>query len=409
MSTNPDRTAQVTAVRHKFEALLPTLDERRRRLWAASEAQSLGRGGIAIVHEATSLTRLTIATGVRELNERDHLPVVSTVRRRGGGRKRIVEKDTTLLRDLDALIEPTTRGDPENPLRWTCKSLRNLVAELTVLGHSISVEKVSQLLIGMGYSLQGNQRTREGGLHEDRDAQFRHISDTIKSFMERGQPAVSVDAKKKELIGDFKNAGREWRPKGTPEQVRVHDFIDSELGKAIPYGVYDIADNSAWVSIGTDHDTAEFAVHTILTWWRQMGHIAYPQATELLITADGGGSNSSRSRLWKLALQQLADETGLTLTIRHLPPGTSKWNKIEHRLFSYITQNWRGRPLVSHEVVVNLIGSTTTRSGLKVNAAVDTKQYPKGIAVTDAQLANVRISKSEFHGDWNYSIEPMRT
>jgi hypothetical protein len=409
MSTNTDRISQVTAVRHKFEALLPTLDERRRRLWAASEAQSLGHGGIAIVHEATNLTRLTIATGVRELKERDHLPVVSTVRRPGGGRKRLAEKDTTLLRDLDTLIEPTTRGDPENPLRWTCRSLRNLVAELTALGHPISVEKVSQLLVGMGYSLQANQKTREGGLHEDRDAQFRHISDTIKSFVERDQPAVSVDAKKKELIGDFKNAGREWHPKGSPEQVRVHDFIDDELGKAIPYGVYDIADNSAWVSVGTDHDTAQFAANTIMTWWRQMGRIAYPQATELLITADGGGSNSSRSRLWKLALQQLADETGLTITVRHLPPGTSKWNKIEHRLFSYITQNWRGRPLVSHEVVVNLIGSTTTRSGLRVNAAIDNTQYPKGIAVTDAQLASVRITKSEFHGDWNYSIEPLRT
>jgi len=409
MSTMLDRTAQVTAVRHKFEALLPTLDERRRRLWAASEAQSLGHGGIAIVHEATRLTRLTIATGVRELKERDHLPAVSAVRRPGGGRKRIAEKDTTLLGDLDALIEPTTRGDPENPLRWTCKSLRNLVVELTALGHPISVEKVSQLLVGMGYSLQANQKTREGGSDEDRDAQFHHISDTIKSFAERAQPAVSVDAKKKELIGDFKNAGREWQPKGSPEQVRVHDFIDTELGKAIPYGVYDIADNSAWVSVGTDHDTAEFAVNTILTWWRQMGRAVYPQATELLITADGGGSNSSRSRLWKLALQRLADETELTITVRHLPPGTSKWNKIEHRLFSYITQNWRGRPLVSHEVVVNLIGSTTTRTGLKVNAAIDSAQYPKGIAVTDAQLATVRIIKSEFRGDWNYSIEPQRT
>jgi len=314
----------------------------------------------------------------------------------------------TLLADLNLLIEPLTRGDPQSPLRWTCKSLRNLASELAAMGHSIkSPETVGDLLRDMGYSLQANAKTQEGGSHPDRNAQFHFINDLAKLFAEQGQPVVSVDVKKKENIGEFKNAGQEWRPKGSPEKVRVYDFIDSSQGKAIPYGVYDLANNSAWVSVGIDHNTADFAINAILTWWRQMGRSAYPYASKLMITADGGGSNNHRARTWKAGLQRLADATGLEITVCHFPPGTSKWNKIEHRLFSFITKNWRGRPLESHEAVFNLISSTKTQTGLRVEAAIDTQQYPLGVSITDEELESVKISRNEFHGEWNYQVAPQ--
>ncbi len=398
----------ITQIRRKYRALSVEMDERGRRQWAAAEARELGWGGVTAVAQATRLSRTTITAGLRELD----LPVGQRategmrVRRPGGGRKSLTETDSGLLVALEALIEPTTRGDPESPLRWTCKSTRRLAEELTRQRHPVGTNTVAALLRRAGYSLQANRKTREGASHPDRNAQFEHINAQVRRFQNRDQPAISVDTKKKELIGDFKNSGREWRPRGVPEEVRVHDFLDKELGKAIPYGVYDMVNNQGWVSVGIDHDTAEFAVNSIRRWWKQMGRRRFPRASELLITADGGGSNSPRSRLWKVSLQRLADELGLRLHLCHFPPGTSKWNRIEHRLFSFITQNWRGRPLVSHQTIVSLIASTTTKTGLIVKAALDTKQYNTAVKVTDEQLHRLRLTPHPFHGDWNYMLTP---
>jgi len=390
--------------------LRPVMDERTRRLWAAAEAKVLGRGGIVRVAAATGLARNTIAAGLRELPEAPEAPEAGTppprIRRPGGGRKPLLEHDPTLLHDLEVLVEPTSRGDPQSPLRWTCKSTAQLAAELQRQGHRIGPRKVADLLHQLKYSLQGNRKTKEGASHPDRDAQFRHINATAQAFQERGQPVVSVDAKKRELVGDFKKGGREWQPKGRPEDVRVYDFEDKKLGHAIPYGVYELAANRGWVSVGTDHNTAAFAVETLRRWWRQMGGVAFPNATELLVTADSGGSNHRQSRLWVLCLQQLADETGLRITVCHFPPGTSKWNKIEHRMFAWITQNWRGWPLVSHEAIVNLIANTTTAAGLQIRAELDTNPYPTGVKVSDEEMEHLRIERAAFHGDWNYAVLP---
>jgi len=379
-----------------------------RRQWAAAEARELGWGGVTAVARATGLSRVTITAGLRELDQpaRERAAEAARVRRPGGGRKRLTETDPALRAALEELIEPTTRGDPESPLRWTCKSTRRLAEELTRQKHPVSPRTVAMLLQEAEYSLQGNRKTREGASHPDRNAQFEHINASVRRFQSRGQPAISVDTKKKELVGDYKNAGRTWRPRGQPEEVRVHDFKDPELGKAIPYGVYDLIHDQGWVSVGIDHDTAEFATNSIRRWWTHMGSRRFPRATRLLITADGGGSNSPRSRLWRVALQGLADALELELTVCHFPPGTSKWNKIEHRLFSFITHNWRGRPLLSHQAIVSLIASTTTRSGLVVRAALDTRRYDLKTKVSDAQLAGVRLKPHGFHGDWNYTISP---
>ena len=400
----------IARIRRKYRAVSVEMDERHRRQWAAAEARELGWGGVTAVAQATGLSRTTISAGLRELE----LPAKQRsvegmrVRRAGGGRKALTETDPGLLAALEALIEPVTRGDPESPLRWTCKSTRRLADELTRKRHPVGANTVAALLRHGGYSLQANRKTREGARHPDRDAQFKHINAQVRRFQNRDQPAISVDTKKKELIGDFKNAGREWRPRGEPEEVRVHDFLDKKLGKAIPYGVYDMINNQGWVSVGIDHDTAQFAVNSIRRWWNRMGRRRFPRATELLITADGGGSNSSRSRLWKVSLQALADQLGLCLHVCHFPPGTSKWNKIEHRLFSFITQNWRGRPLVSHQTVVNLIASTTTRTGLIVKAALDTNRYETAVKVTEEQLERLRLTPHRFHGDWNYRLTPRK-
>ena len=365
----------------KFKALESELDERSRRRWAATEALAIGRGGISRVAAATGMSRRTIHAGIQDLREGGEPQAESgtrRIRRAGGGRKRLTEQDPTLLRNLEALVEPTTRGDPMSPLRWTLKSTRQLATELTRQGHRIGRQKVDDLLHELNYSLQGNRKTREGDSHPDRNAQFEYINRQVAAFQRRGEPVVSVDTKKKERVGDFRNVGREWRPAGDPERVRVHDFVDRELGKAIPYGVYDMTANTGWVSVGTDPDTAEFAGATLRQWWQRMGRKVYPNATELLITADGGGSNAARSRLWKVVVQQLANQTGLGISVCHFPPGTSKWNKIEHRMFAHITENWRGKPLVSREVIVNLIGHTKTRKGLRVRAALDDRDYPTG-------------------------------
>ena len=399
----------VERIRRKFRAMAPLLDERSRRQWAAAEALELPYGGVTSVAVATGLSRTTITAGICELRKEssDHAPI-SRIRRPGAGRNCLEDIDPGLWLALDALIDPVTRGDPESPLRWTCKSTRQLAGALRGQGHPVSARKVAALLGDMGYSLQANRKTREGGKHPDRNAQFEYINNLTKRLQRRGQPVVSVDTKKKELIGDFKNSGQEWQPQGEPEEVRVHDFKDPELGKAIPYGVYDVANNQGWVSVGVDHDTAHFAAQTIRRWWEQMGSQRFPRARELLITADGGGSNSCRSRLWKVALQELADQIELKLRISHFPPGTSKWNKIEHRLFSFITQNWRGKPLVSRQAIVNLIASTTTKTGLIVRAALDTTLYETGIKVSDKDLAQLKITAAEFHGEWNYLISPRR-
>jgi hypothetical protein len=405
-----DAIAVTEWIRRKFEGLVPIMDERLRRQWAASEARSLAWGGISLVAAATGMSRTTIRAGINELAERERTGSKpgAGVRRRGGGGKPLVETDPTITQALEALVEPQTRGDPMSPLRWTLKSTSRLAAELTDRNHPVSARKVAALLKDADYSLQGNRKTKEGSTHQDRDAQFQHINTRVTATQARGQPVVSVDAKKKELVGDFKNNGKEWQPKGKPEEVRVYDFIDkaADKGRVTPYGVYDLTANEGWVSVGTDHDTARFAAQTILKWWKEMGQTRYPGATELMITADGGGSNSSRCRLWKIALQELADATGLTLNVCHFPPGTSKWNKIEHRLFCHVTQNWRGKPLVSHDLIVKLIGNTTTATGLKVKAALDTDRYESGIKVSDEELAAVHIQRDEFHGEWNYSILP---
>jgi hypothetical protein len=404
-----DATA-IEGIRRKFKALYPVMDERVRRQWAASEARLLAWGGVSVVARATGISRSTIHAGIKELIAREETGVAPTarIRRPGGGGKPLVQRDPTIVQALEELVAPHTRGDPMSPLRWTLKSTSKLAAELTRRDHPISARKVAALLKDADYSLQGNRKTREGGSHVDRDAQFRHINGRVVAMQARGQPVVSVDAKKKELVGDYKNNGKEWRPQGQPEEVRVYDFIDKapDKGRVTPYGVYDLSANEGWVSVGTDHDTARFAAQTIGKWWREMGAARYPHATELLITADGGGSNSSRCRLWKVALQELADATGLVLHVCHFPPGTSKWNKIEHRLFCHVTQNWRGTPLVSHDLIVKLIGSTTTKTGLKVRAALDTQRYERGIKVSDEQLQAVRIRRNDFHGEWNYSILP---
>jgi transposase len=383
-------------------------DERTRRLWAATEARALGRGGISRVAEATGLSRLTIRAGLDELatTTGDEDDLAGRTRRPGGGRKPLTETDSRLLGALEALVDPVTRGDPMSPLRWTCKSAAKLAAELTARGHPASERSVNRLLHDLGYSLQSNRKTIEGKDHPDRDAQFRHISRRVVAFQRRRQPVVSVDTKKKELIGRFRNGGREWRPKGRPEEVKAHDFVEKDLGKAIPYGIYDPTANTGWVSVGVDHDTAEFAVETLRRWWRRMGVAVYPDATELLITADGGGSNGTRCRLWKWELQGLADEIGLRISVCHFPPGTSKWNKIEHRMFCHITENWRGRPLVSREVVVNLIGHTTTEQGLTIRSELDSNSYQLGRKVTAEQMEGLSIKRDKFHGEWNYTISP---
>jgi DNA-binding phage protein len=396
---------ETEGIKRRFELLAPALDERTRRLVAAAEALAAGWGGGSAVARATGVSRRAIREGIRDLAE----PPASTgrrVRREGAGRKKAVAKDPTLLRDLERLVEPLTRGDPESPLRWTCKSVRKLSEELHAMGHPTSPSLVAGLLRDLGYSLQANRKVREGGDHPDRDAQFRHINERAATFQANGDPVISVDTKKKELVGDFKNGGREWRPQGDPDEVRVHDFLIPALGKVNPYGVYDVTRDAGWVNVGTDHDTATFAVESIRRWWTSMGQSAYPHARRLLITADGGGSNGSRVRLWKVELQKLADETGLAISVCHLPPGTSKWNKIEHRLFSFISQNWRGKPLVSHEVIVNLIAATTTKTGLTVRCALDRNAYPAGRKVSDDELAQIRLQPDEFHGDWNYTILP---
>lgn len=401
-------------IAEKFRLLAPRLDEGTLRLWAAIEARSLGRGGVSTVAKACGLSRTTIHAGLSELGGKAAASVGGAeegrrVRARGGGRKRLSAKDTSLLEDLDALVEPATRGDPQSPLRWTCKSTVRLAEELRRRGHTISQRSVCDLLWRLGYSLQSTRKTREGAHHPDRDAQFGHIARQVADYQAAGEPVISVDTKKKELIGDFKNAGQEWQPKGHPEEVRVHDFIDPTLGKVAPYGVYDVTANQGWVSVGIDHDTAEFAVESIRRWWHEMGQPLYPQARRLLITADGGGSNGYRVRLWRVALQRLADELGLTIQVSHLPPGTSKWNKIEHRMFCHITQNWRGRPLTSRQVVVNLIGHTTAKTGLRIRAQLDENTYPAGIKVSDDALAALAIERDDFHGEWNYRILPRGT
>jgi hypothetical protein len=399
----------VEGIRLKFLALDAVMDERLRRQWAAAEAKALGWGGISLVAAATGMSRNTIQAGIGELDERQKTGVTSArVRRVGGGSKRLTQTDPQIEQALEELVAPDTRGDPMSPLRWTLKSTSQLSKELTHRDHPVSARKVAALLKDADYSLQGNRKTREGGNHADRNAQFNHINRRVMAVQSQGQPVISVDAKKKELVGDFKNNGKEWQPKGRPQEVRVYDFVDKapDKGRVTPYGVYDLAANEGWVSVGTDHDTARFAAQTILKWWQEMGQARYPDATELMITADGGGSNSSRCRLWKVALQELADATGLRLNVCHFPPGTSKWNKIEHRLFCHVTQNWRGKPLASHDLIVKLIANTTTQAGLKVKAALDTDRYESGIKVSDKELAAVRIERDEFHGEWNYSIRP---
>lgn len=405
-----DVAISIETIRHKFQALAPLMSERMRRLWAASESLALGRGGISVVATATGLSRNTITAGLRELRQgieesTEEVPTEHS-RHPGGGRKRLTTKDPTLLKDLEVIVAPLTRGDPQSPLRWTCKSTYKLAEQLKQQGHHVTERTVAKLLHEQGYSLQSPRKTQAGASHPDRDAQFQYINQRVMSFQHRGQPVISVDAKKKELVGNFHNAGREWHPQGCPEAVRVYDFPDPRRGKAIPYGVYDLTANRGWVSVGIDHDTARFAVETIRRWWYKMGTVLYPQAKELLITADGGGSNSRRSRLWKVALQALANETGLKPSVCHFPPGTRKWNKIEHQMFCHISANWRGRPLESLEVIVNLIGRTTTTTGLRINADVDTNHYQTGVEVSDEELAAVKIERAEFHGEWNYTISP---
>jgi transposase len=393
-------------IRHRYETLAGMVDERTRRLMMAAEALAIGRGGQVAVARATGVARTTIQQGIREVQRPELRVGKGRIRRPGGGRRATVKTDPALREDLERLVEPTSRGDPESPLRWTCKSVRKLSMELKSQGHQTSHRMVAELLHDMGYSLQANKKTLEGSEHPDRNAQFEHVNEAVQQQLWAGEPVISVDTKKKELVGPFRNGGRELRPKGDPEQVLVHDFLIPELGRVSPYGVYDIAQNEAWVSVGIDHDTGSFAVESIRRWWRTMGQPLYSHATRLLITADAGGSNGYRLRLWKLELQKLADETGLEIAVCHFPPGTSKWNKIEHRLFSAITLNWRGKPLISHEVVVNLIGGTTTNTGLRVKSGLDTNDYPAGRVVSDDELATIYLRRDSFHGDWNYSLLP---
>jgi hypothetical protein len=397
--------AAVRAARQRYRKMAAVLNEQSRRRFVALEAQALGRGGVSVMSRISGLARSTIYHGLLDVRRNVSAPP-GRIRHRGGGRKRKACEDPTLEVDLKDLVEPVTRGDPMQPLLWTARSLRNLVKELTEKGHQVCPTVVGDLLRGMGYSLQANSKTREGAHHIDRDAQFHYINAQAKAFLARREPVISVDTKKKELVGNFKNNGRAWRPTGTPELVNVHDFIDPKLSRAVPYGVYDITNNVGWISVGTDHDTASFAVQAIRRWWRTMGKKRYPTATRLLISADGGGSNGYRVRLWKVELQKLADQLKLPITVCHLPPGTSKWNKIEHRLFSFIAINWRGKPLRSYRTIVQLIAATTTDTGLQVRAELDQNKYPKGVKVSDAELASVNLSPHSFHGDWNYTISP---
>jgi Rhodopirellula transposase DDE domain len=402
---------QIATIRQKYEAIGPLLHERARRRWAACEAVALGRGGISIVASATGLSRPMIRRGIAELsNPADQESATdesgAPIRRPGGGRHRLTASDPALLHALEALVDPTSRGDPMSPLRWTCKSTRHLAEALGGRGHVVSHQTVGRLLAALGYSLQANRKTEEGEDHPDRNAQFEHINRQVRSFQRRGQPVVSVDTKKKELVGNYRRAGQEWRPGGQPRPVQAKDFRDKELGKVAPYGVYDVTANEGWVSVGITHDTAAFAVESVRRWWYRLGQAVYPEAAEMLITADAGGSNGPRNRLWKVRLQALADELQMTIHVCHFPPGTSKWNQIEHRMFCHITENWRGQPLVSHAVIVNLIGSTTTHGGLRIQAELDTHHYEKGVKVTDAAMATIQLIKNKFHGDWNYKIQP---
>jgi hypothetical protein len=401
----------IQGIEARYAALAPLLDERMRRQWAAAEAEAYGWGGVRAVSRAIGMSPNTIVKGLAELAARRDdpgAPLEARLRAEGGGRLRATDADPEPAEVLERLVNPATRGDPMSPLRWTCKSTYQLAMELTRQGHPVSPRTVGRLLKADGYSLQSNRKTKEGGDHPDRNAQFEHINATVTKFQQRGQPVISVDTKKKELVGEFKNGGREWQPKGEPEKVLVHDFLDKDLGKAIPYGVYDVGENQGWVSVGIDHDTARFATEAIRRWWKKMGAKRYRDAKALLITADGGGSNGSRCRLWKVALQDLAAKLELPIHMCHFPPGTSKWNKIEHRMFCHITQNWRGRPLVSHEVIIKLIANTATQTGLKIRAELDAGTYPTGIKVTDDELAAINLKRDKFHGEWNYSILPPR-
>ena len=406
------QTSAAKQIAQRYAHVRESLNERARRLFVASEAVAQGYGGISLVSRATGVARRTIGVGIAELRQIEDgwAPPwgPARVRKPGAGRKQTTAKDPTLLSDLQTLVEATTRGDPESPLLWTARSQRNLVAALVKQGHRTSMKMVARLLKELGYSLQANRKRLEGAQHPDRNAQFEHINETIRQHLDAHEPVISVDTKKKELVGPYKNGGRELRAHGDPEDVNVHDFI-TEDGKVAPYGVYDLHQNDAWVSVGISHDTAEFAVETVRAWWAEMGAATYPRATTLVITADGGGSNGYRVRLWKLELQRLVDELGFPVTVCHLPPGTSKWNKIEHRLFSFITQNWRGKPLITHQVIVNLIAATTTTAGLSVRSRLDTRHYAKGRRVTDAQLAGVHLEPHVFHGEWNYTIHPTGT
>ena len=399
----------LSILHEKYQSLVLFMDERVLRRWAAAEARSLGWGGASAVSKATGISRTTLRAGIAELHQPMPEPPPERIRRPGAGRPRLAQRDPRLLEDLQCLLEPVTRGDPEVPLLWTSKSTRHLAEELVARGHQVSHDTVGRLLDEIGYSLQANRKTLEGKDHPDRDAQFGYINRQVRAFQRAGQPVISVDAKKKELVGNFRNPGREWHRRGEPQPVRAKDFPDKQLGKAIPEGVYDLSRNEGWVSVGVDHDTAEFAVASIRRWWEEMGSPVYPRASRLLITADAGGSNGYRSRLWKVVLQDLATELGLRITVCHFPPGTSKWNKIEHRMFSYITKNWRGRPLVSRAVIVNLIGQVRTQEGLRIKAELDPNVYPEGIKVSDAELARVRLQRAKFHGDWNYTILPDDT
>jgi hypothetical protein len=402
-------TTAITRIEVIYQSLSPLMDERMRRQWAAAEAHAYGWGGLRAVHTATGLSVNTIRKGLDELAARAAGVVPSArIRQEGGGRKCQTERDPGLAVALEQLIDPLTRGDPQSPLRWLCKSTAELARALTTQGHPVSARTVGRLLHAAGYSLQSNRKTHEGASHPDRDAQFAHLNTQVQDFQQRGQPTISVDTKKKELIGNFRTSGREWQPRGEPVEVLIHDFVDKQLGKAIPYGVYDLTENQGWVSVGIDHDTARFATESIRRWWHHMGCHCHQHARELLITADGGGSNGSRCRLWKVALQELATDLGLPIYVCHFPPGASKWNKIEHRMFCHITQNWRGRPLVSHEVIVNLIAATATQQGLTIKAELDTGCYPTGIKISDAELAAINLQRADFHGEWNYHILPAR-
>jgi hypothetical protein len=404
-----NKQATMAQIRTRYGLVAGTLDERGRRTLAASEALTVGWGGIRLVSRATGLARATISMGIKEVQGTIPAPPAGRIRRPGGGRKPVVLRDPGVVDALERLAEPSSRGDPESPLRWTCKSVRALAAALWQQGHHVSHQWVAEALHHLDYRLHANRKTHEGGDRPDRDAQFAHINDTARAFLAAGDPALSVDAKKKELVGDFKNPGREWAPVGQPEEVRVYDFPIKGLGRVTPYGVYDLAANAGWVSVGVDHDTGAFAVATIQHWWEQTGRARYPAAQRILLTADGGGSNGSHAKLWKRELQRLADETGLAISVCHFPPGTSKWNKIEHRLFAFISQNWRARPLVTYAVILSLLAATTTSTGLTVESYLDTASYPTGIAVTDAELAALHLQRDDFHGDWNYTILPRTT